>query len=314
MQVARDTTSLRCSRSCGPSSKGVDVAICHLETPVAPPGTEPDGVLPDVRRSGGDGRRARARPASTAARWRRTTPWTRAPPAIDADARCVRCCRPRSRRNGARRRLKPAPATFDVNGVRSRTSPPRRTTTGCRSPNGSVAVQPHRSGADHRRSAAGPSCRRRRSPSCRCTGAPRAFPDVTAEQRRCRERRHGQRRRDLIVGHHAHVVQPIEQINGRWVVFGMGNMLSGMGDSTDCCGPARPRRDDGSSRHRRTARRHVRRRATAGQPDLPGADAVSHPLGLGALADPTAAWGSPAALLASLERTNAVVGAYVAPG
>ena len=33
-----------------------------------------------------------------------------------------------------------------------------------------------------------------------------------------------------------------------------------------------------------------------------------------ALADPTAAWGSPAALLASLERTSAVVGAYVAPG
>ena len=33
-----------------------------------------------------------------------------------------------------------------------------------------------------------------------------------------------------------------------------------------------------------------------------------------ALADPTAGWSSPAALLASLERTSAVVGAYVAPG
>ncbi len=32
---------------------------------------------------------------------------------------------------------------------------------------------------------------------------------------------------DLIVGHHAHVVQPIEQINGTWVVFGLGNHLSG---------------------------------------------------------------------------------------
>ncbi len=32
---------------------------------------------------------------------------------------------------------------------------------------------------------------------------------------------------DLIVGHHAHVVQPIEQVNGRWVVFGMGNHISG---------------------------------------------------------------------------------------
>jgi poly-gamma-glutamate capsule biosynthesis protein CapA/YwtB (metallophosphatase superfamily) len=32
---------------------------------------------------------------------------------------------------------------------------------------------------------------------------------------------------DLIVGHHAHVVQPIERVNGRWVVFGMGNHVSG---------------------------------------------------------------------------------------
>ena len=33
---------------------------------------------------------------------------------------------------------------------------------------------------------------------------------------------------DLIVGHHAHVVQPIEQINGTWVVFGLGNVLSNL--------------------------------------------------------------------------------------
>ncbi len=33
---------------------------------------------------------------------------------------------------------------------------------------------------------------------------------------------------DLIVGHHAHVVQPIEQVNGTWVVWGLGNMISNM--------------------------------------------------------------------------------------
>jgi Bacterial capsule synthesis protein PGA_cap len=33
---------------------------------------------------------------------------------------------------------------------------------------------------------------------------------------------------DLIVGHHAHVVQPIEQLNGRWVIFGLGNVLSNL--------------------------------------------------------------------------------------
>lgn len=33
---------------------------------------------------------------------------------------------------------------------------------------------------------------------------------------------------DLIVGHHAHVVQPIERINGEWLVYGVGNLLHNM--------------------------------------------------------------------------------------
>ena len=31
---------------------------------------------------------------------------------------------------------------------------------------------------------------------------------------------------DLVLGHHAHVVQPIEAIDGEWVVYGMGNMVA----------------------------------------------------------------------------------------
>jgi poly-gamma-glutamate synthesis protein (capsule biosynthesis protein) len=31
---------------------------------------------------------------------------------------------------------------------------------------------------------------------------------------------------DLVIGHHAHVVQQIEQVNGIWTVFGLGNVLS----------------------------------------------------------------------------------------
>jgi hypothetical protein len=31
---------------------------------------------------------------------------------------------------------------------------------------------------------------------------------------------------DLLLGHHAHVVQPIEMIDGGWVVYGMGNKLA----------------------------------------------------------------------------------------
>ena len=37
---------------------------------------------------------------------------------------------------------------------------------------------------------------------------------------------------DLIVGHHAHVLQPIEQINGTWVMFGLGNILSNLSTAT----------------------------------------------------------------------------------
>jgi len=59
--------------------------------------------------------------------------------------------------------------------------------------------------------------------------------DVLPEQRRVAEELTADGAVDLIIGHHAHVVQPIEEVNGRWVVFGMGNQLSGMGDSTDCC-------------------------------------------------------------------------------
>lgn len=37
---------------------------------------------------------------------------------------------------------------------------------------------------------------------------------------------------DLIVGHHAHVLQPIEQVNGVWVLFGLGNIISNLPTSS----------------------------------------------------------------------------------
>jgi poly-gamma-glutamate synthesis protein (capsule biosynthesis protein) len=36
---------------------------------------------------------------------------------------------------------------------------------------------------------------------------------------------------DLLVGHHAHVVQPLARVNGTWVAYGLGNILSGMTSS-----------------------------------------------------------------------------------
>jgi poly-gamma-glutamate synthesis protein (capsule biosynthesis protein) len=38
---------------------------------------------------------------------------------------------------------------------------------------------------------------------------------------------------DLILGHHAHVIQPIERVGSKWVAYGMGNSLSNQTPS--CC-------------------------------------------------------------------------------
>ena len=50
--------------------------------------------------------------------------------------------------------------------------------------------------------------------------------DVTSAQRQVAEAVTASGAVDVIVGHHSHVVQPIEQVNGRWVVFGLGNFLT----------------------------------------------------------------------------------------
>jgi poly-gamma-glutamate capsule biosynthesis protein CapA/YwtB (metallophosphatase superfamily) len=42
---------------------------------------------------------------------------------------------------------------------------------------------------------------------------------------------------DLIVGHHSHVVQPFEVINGKYVVYGMGNQLSSIRSYVGVAGP-----------------------------------------------------------------------------
>lgn len=34
---------------------------------------------------------------------------------------------------------------------------------------------------------------------------------------------------DLVYGHHAHVVQPIEQIDGKWAIYGLGNTIAAQG-------------------------------------------------------------------------------------
>ena len=50
----------------------------------------------------------------------------------------------------------------------------------------------------------------------------------TAFQTRVAERLTRSGSVDAVVGHHAHVVQPVERVNGKVVAYGMGNFLSGM--------------------------------------------------------------------------------------
>jgi hypothetical protein len=55
----------------------------------------------------------------------------------------------------------------------------------------------------------------------------------TPSQREVAKRLLGSPEVDLILGHHVHVVQPIERVAGKWVAYGMGNSLSNQTPS--CC-------------------------------------------------------------------------------
>ncbi|MCU1397063.1 MAG: Poly-gamma-glutamate biosynthesis protein [Acidimicrobiales bacterium] len=115
---------------------------------------------------------------------------------------------------------------------------------------------------------------------------------------------------DLIVGHHVHVIQPIEQVNGTWVVFGMGNFLSNMPTGSF---PAKSQDGEIVS--------------VSIDEQLDGTFAVSRPLVIPTwvdrgngflirpvvadLADPTVDRATKDQLYTSLQRTGSVVGAFV---
>ena len=116
---------------------------------------------------------------------------------------------------------------------------------------------------------------------------------------------------DLIVGHHAHVLQPIEMVNGRWVVFGLGNFLSNMptGDSW-------PASSQDGAVVTVTIERHPDGSVAVGQPaviptwvDRSGGFMI-RPV-IADLADPAVSDVIKAELAASLERTTALLGAFI---
>ena len=287
-----------------------DVAICHLETPVAPPGSPADGSYPDygvpaqitaaIATAGFD----RCSLASNHAMDKGTAGVDSTLNALDAAGL--------GHAGMARTEAEAGPTLFDVDGTtvahlsytfgfngrrlprdqpwRSNRIDPARIVT--------EALQARQDGA--------------RVVLVSLHWGAEGSNDVTSYQRRVAEEITASGAIDVIVGHHAHVVQPIEQVNGRWVVFGLGNLLTAMGESSPCCGI---RGQDGMM---------VRLRATE-QPD--GSFAIATPEAIATYVDRSryvvlpvqlgltdvgiAGTVGAEALAASLERTASVVGPFL---
>ncbi|MDT7727108.1 MAG: hypothetical protein QOI21_3684 [Actinomycetota bacterium] len=50
--------------------------------------------------------------------------------------------------------------------------------------------------------------------------------EITKDQEQQAKKLLADKNIDLIIGHHAHVVQPFEEINGKWVAYGLGNSVA----------------------------------------------------------------------------------------
>jgi len=217
-----------------PLIENEDVAICHLETPVRAPGTEVDGVVPvfgapeqiagELREVGYD----RCSLASNHALDQGVAGIDATLGAFDAAALGYA--------GMGRTVAEGAGTVFSVNGVTVAHLSASFNFNGFSTPAGepwrASVIDTARIVADARQARAGGADVVIVSLHWGAEGS----SDVIADQRSVAEELTASGTVDLIVGHHAHVVQPIEEINGRWVVFGMGNQLSGMGDSTNCCG------------------------------------------------------------------------------
>jgi capsule synthesis protein PGA_cap len=299
-------------RKVQPIVAAADVAICHLETPVAPPGAPPDGSYPDY------GVPAEITAAIASAGFDRCS--LASNHAMDKGAAGVGATLDAFDAAGlghagmARTPAEAGPTLFTVGDTTVAHLSYTFSFNGRRLPKD----QPWRSNLiDPARIVA--EARQARQDGARFVvvslhWGSEGSNTVTSSQRRWAEEITASGAVDVIVGHHAHVVQPIEQVNGRWVVFGLGNFLTGMGRSSPCCGV---RGQDGMM---------VRLRVTE-QPDgtfavaTPEAIAtyvdrtgyVVLPVQLG-LADPASAGAVGAgALTDSLGRTGAVVGSFLVP-
>ena len=210
-----------------PIVAAADVAICHLETPVAPPGAPADGSYPDY------GVPAEITAAIVSAGFDRCS--LASNHSMDKGAAGVDATLDAFDAAGlghagmARTPAEAGPTLFSVGGTTVAHLSYTFSFNGRRLPKD----QPWRSNQiDPARIVA--EARQARQAGARFVvvslhWGSEGSSTVTSSQRRWAEEITASGAVDLIVGHHAHVVQPIEQVNGRWVVFGLGNFLTGMG-------------------------------------------------------------------------------------
>lgn len=294
-----------------PVVASVDLGVCHLETPIAPEGEEystmplygvPAEVVTAIAAAGFD----RCSTASNHTIDRGTAGVERTVNVLEAAGL--------GQSGMARTPAEIEPSVFVVGGVRIAHLSYTFSFNGLRLPAGeewrSALLDPQRVIADARRS--------------RELGAEVVIASVhwgvegstapSAAQRAIADEITAAGDIDLVIGHHAHVLQPIEQVNGVWVMFGLGNMISNL--------PTSPRwpaaTQDGA----------VAVVDVAVSPDgaVTVASPVVHPTWVDrdhgwtvhlvqpALADPATDPWLRARLEASLARTESVLAGFCAPG
>jgi poly-gamma-glutamate synthesis protein (capsule biosynthesis protein) len=208
-----------------PLHAAVDLAVCHLETPIAPVGEElstnpfygvPAEVVDAIAAAGFD----RCSTASNHAADRGTAGVDRTVDVLEAAG---------IQQSGmARRPDEIEPHVFDVNGVAVSHLSYTFSYNGLSFPDGeawrSAVIDPERIVAD--------------AHTARRLGAEVVVVSVhwgaegvhtpTVWQREIAHEITVDGLIDLVVGHHAHVLQPIELVNDTWVLYGLGNVLSNL--------------------------------------------------------------------------------------
>lgn len=203
----------------------VDLAVCHLETPIAPAGEElstnpfygvPAEVVDAIATAGFD----RCSTASNHAADRGTDGVDRTVAVLEAAG---------IEQSGmARRPDEIEPTVFDVDGITVSHLSYTFSYNGLSFPEGegwrSATIDPERIIADAR--------------TARTLGADVVIASMhwgaegvhapTGWQRDVADEITTDGLIDLVVGHHAHVLQPIELVNDTWVLYGLGNILSNL--------------------------------------------------------------------------------------